>query len=193
VQGVVRAHQGGIALHSVLGKGTTFQIYLPCAARPRKAPRRATSQSAANRIPIARRTILVVEDEAALRVSISRMLRREGFSVIESANGPGALNLFRDRKDEIDLVLLDAIVPGDSNSSFLAEASAIRPGIIAILMSAQVPKKAAPASHAAQIAGLLRKPFQLRDMVKLIRETLGVSEAHPAKSPEAGLNKAGAG
>jgi PAS domain S-box-containing protein len=192
VQGVVRAHQGGIALHSVLGKGTTFQIYLPCAARPRKAPHRATAQAGAKRIPIARRTVLVVEDEGALRISISRMLRREGFSVIESANGPGAVNLFRHHKDEIEVVLLDAIVPGDYSSLFLSEADAIRPGIKIILMSAHGPRKAVPASHAARIEGFLRKPFELRDMVKLIRAALGSSAAHATKPAQPGWNKAGA-
>jgi len=192
VQGVVRAHQGGIALHSVLGKGTTFQIYLPCAARPRKAPRRATTQAAARRVPIARRTVLVVEDEATLRVSISRMLRREGFSVIESTSGPGAVNLFRDHKDEIEVVLVDAVVPGDSCSLFLTEADAIRPGIKIILMSVHGPRKAVPASHAARVEGFLRKPFELREMVKLIRAALGSSAAHVAKPAQPGWNKAGA-
>jgi two-component system, cell cycle sensor histidine kinase and response regulator CckA len=192
VQGVVRAHQGGIALHSVLGKGTTFQIYLPCAARPRKAPRRATTQATAKRIPIARRTVLVVEDETALRVSISRMLRREGFFVIESANGPAAVNFFRDHKDEIDLVLFDAIGPGESSSLFLTEAGAIRPGTKLILISAHGQKKATPASHGVQLAGFLRKPFQLRDMVKLIRDSLGSSADHAAKPAQPGWNKAGA-
>jgi PAS domain S-box-containing protein len=192
VQGVVRAHQGGIALHSVLGKGTTFQIFLPCAARPRKAPHRANTQAAAKRIPITRRTVLVVENEDALRVSISSMLRREGFSVIESAIGPGALNLFRDHKDEIEVVLLDAIVPGDSSSLFLAEAATSRPGIKIILMSAHGPRKAVPAAHAARIEGFLRKPFELREMVKLIRAALGSQAAHSPKLPQTGLNKAGA-
>lgn len=190
VQGVVRAHEGGIALHSVIGKGTTFQIYLPCAARPRKAPQRATSHGASKSIPIIRRTVLVVEDETALRVSISRMLRREGFSVIESSNGPGAVDFFRVHKDEIDVVLLDAGVPGDSSSSFPSEASSIRPGIKTILMSAHGAKKAAPSSDVAQVAGFLRKPFRLRDMVKLIRETLRAGEGYPESQP--GLNKAGA-
>jgi two-component system cell cycle sensor histidine kinase/response regulator CckA len=191
VQGVVRAHQGGIALHSILGKGTTFQIYLPCAAQPYRTPRRAAPQAVAKRSPVPRRTVLVVEGEDSLRISISRALRREGFSVIEAADGSSAVNLFRNHKNEIEAVLLDLITPGASSSSFVTEASAIRPGIKIIFMSAQGAKKALPSLQAEQIGGFLRKPFPLRDMVKLVRETLSSSAAPSAKPPQSRLNRAG--
>jgi PAS domain S-box-containing protein len=87
VQGIVCAHQGKIELTSQPGKGTTFKVLWPSTSQPSKGSRAPASTRARSQITHTNGTVLLVEDEALLRLSISKMLRRAGFSVIEAADG----------------------------------------------------------------------------------------------------------
>jgi DNA-binding response OmpR family regulator len=113
-----------------------------------------------------------VEDEAALRFSVSKMLRKQGFSVIEAGDGSAAVDLVRCYKDSIELILLDLTVPGASTTEVVAEAQRIRPGIAIVLMSAYSRELAPHSVDVSQVRGFIRKPFQMRDLVQLLRDTL---------------------
>ena len=172
VQGIVRAHDGAIKLTSQPGEGTTFEILLPCAGQALKQDRSSQAPVSAERSSGATGVVLMVEDEEVLRLSVSKMLRKKGFSVVEAGDGYTALDLFRARKDSIDLILLDMTIPGASSREVILEAARIRPEIKIILTSAYSRSMAIPAVDAPQIKGFVRKPFQLSELVQLLRDTL---------------------
>jgi PAS domain S-box-containing protein len=170
VQGVVRAHGGTIHLDSTPGQGATFHILWPIARPLMAAPSAATGATSAAPGRTAG-TILIVEDETVLRLSLSKMLRKEGFAVIEAEDGTTAVELVRSHHDEIDVVLLDMTIPGAASRTVVAEAARIRPGIKVLLTSAYNQEMAWPSAD-ANVCGFIRKPFRLQDLIGMIQETL---------------------
>jgi CheY-like chemotaxis protein len=119
-------------------------------------------------------TVLVVEDEVVLRLSISKMLRKEGFTVIEAGDGSAAMDLLSDLNRQIDVMLLDMTIPGMPSRTVVTEAGRLRPDVKVLLTSAYSREMAGQAGGLAQVKGFIRKPFALRDLVELLRETLSV-------------------
>jgi DNA-binding response OmpR family regulator len=116
--------------------------------------------------------VLLVEDEDTLRLSVSKILRKKGFSVIEASDGRSAVNVLRDLKESIDLILLDMTIPGTSSLGVVQEARRIRPEAKIILTSAYSREIAMASIDGAQVRGYIRKPFRLADLVQMLRDTL---------------------
>jgi len=171
VQGIVRGHNGAIHLVSAPGQGTTFRIFLPCAGEPLPEQLIATVPTSRAQIT-GTKTVLVVEDEASLRLSVSKMLRKKGFSVIEATDGSVAIDLLRARGRHIDAILLDMTIPGKPSHEVLAEAVRIRPDVEVILTSAYSREMVVPSADAPHVKGFIRKPFRLEELVHLLRDTL---------------------
>ncbi len=119
-------------------------------------------------------TVLVVEDEDPLRQAVVKMLRKTGFGVLEAADGSAAIDLLRGNVGKIDVILLDVTIPGAPSLEVVAEAAEIRPDTRVILTSAYSREMLAPMLDTAQVRGFVRKPFQLADLLKTIRENLPV-------------------
>ena len=172
VQGIVRSLQGASRVVSEPGKGTAFQILLPCAgaAAPADAGAAAGIDEAARASRTA--TVLVVEDEDPLRLAVRKMLGRAGFGVLEAANGSDAIEVLRARAGEIDLLLLDVTIPGASSQEVLAEAVQARPDLKVILTSAYGEDMVNATLSAPQVRGFVRKPFQLHDLARTLRNAL---------------------
>jgi PAS domain S-box-containing protein len=168
VQGIVRAHGGSIQVDSARGMATTFQILFP-SQRPLAETRPAQTPQLAARISLAEGTVLLVEDEGMLRLAVAKMLRKQGFSVMEAADGIAAIELFKAQPDRIDLVLLDMTIGGCSSREVLAEATRIRPEIKVVLMSAYSRETAKSFFDSPQIRAFIRKPFSLGDLTRLLR------------------------
>jgi DNA-binding response OmpR family regulator len=124
--------------------------------------------------------VLIVEDEVTLRLSVARMLRKQGFSVLEAPDGDRAVELIRDRSNEVALVLLDITLPGTSGPEVLAELRRIRPAAKVILTSAYGRETIAGSLKAFEPQGFLRKPYQLRHLVAVVREALPAGKDQPA-------------
>jgi CheY-like chemotaxis protein len=120
------------------------------------------------------RTILVVEDEPALLVAVSKMLQRRGFSVIQANDGSSALELIRGHKDRIDAMLLDVTLPGVSSREVFEEADRLRPDLVAILTSAYSQERATACFGGLPVNYFIRKPFHINDLVSLLQEMLSV-------------------
>jgi PAS domain S-box-containing protein len=173
VDGIVRALGGTIRLTSEPGHGTTFQILLPCETG---AAGQSDAISGTEDLgPVQRANILIVEDEDPLRQAVTKMLRQTGFAVFEVADGFSAIDLLRVNGGKIDLILLDMTIPGASSAEVIAEAAKVRPDIRVVLTSAYSQEMIARAMKDPQIRGFIRKPFQLGNLERTLRNTLSMS------------------
>jgi PAS domain S-box-containing protein len=172
VQGIVRSLGGAIQLTSEPDRGTTFQVFLPCAQAAASASGRAMSGDGGDTIRGQDGTVLVVEDEGGLRQPIVKMLRKSGFEVLEAADGTSAIDLLRAHGAGIDAVLLDMTIPGASSREVVDAAANVRPDIKVILTSAYSQEMIEGSMRAPQIRSFIRKPFQFGELLKMIRSSL---------------------
>src|SRR5262249_8492246 len=135
--------RGTIRVVSAPGRGTTFKILLPCAEHTVPADRAGISTAGKGKLRSREATVLVVEDEDALRQAVSKMLRKVGFSVIEASNGSVALELISAHKEDLDMILLDITLPGLSSREVFEEARRLRPDVPVVVTSAYSEKMAA--------------------------------------------------
>jgi PAS domain S-box-containing protein len=173
VQGIVRDHGGSINLASSPGQGTTISIYLPCACTGRPSSRESVQPAAAaeQQRPLSG-TVLIVEDEDALRVAVAQMLRKKGFLVIEAGDGSSALELVRGYKHGIDAMLLDMTLPGVSSREVFEEARKFHSRLKVILTSAYSRQTVDASFNGLPVERFLRKPFPLADLVGSLQEAL---------------------
>lgn len=169
VDGIVRSLGGEIHLISQPAQGTTFQIGLPCVETAAGATTEPTSAIENLSSPSRYATVLVVEDEEPLRQAVTKTLRKTGFEVFEAADGTSAVDLIRAKREKIDVILLDATIPGASSAEVLAEAAKAQPPMRIILTSAYSQEALAGPMSAAGVCGFIRKPFQLNDLIETLQ------------------------
>ena len=131
VYGITRQHNGFVDVYSEMGKGTVFKVYLPALdgkVEAKESKRHFELESATE-------TILLVEDDSNLRRTMTRMLEGFGHKVIEACDGDEAISRYFEHKDEIDLVLMDVIMPRKSGGDAYQELKAMEPDLKIILMS----------------------------------------------------------
>jgi two-component system cell cycle sensor histidine kinase/response regulator CckA len=169
VYGIVKDHRGFIACYSELGEGTTFKIYFPVLAGDRMG--RSEQQENAE-IRGGTETILLVDDDNAVRELGEEMLRRFGYSVIAAADGEKALEIYREKQEYISLVILDLIMPGMGGHKCLEEILRVdhsQSVVIASGYSVADPTNEALKSGAK---GYIKKPYEIGQMLKVIRQVL---------------------
>jgi two-component system, cell cycle sensor histidine kinase and response regulator CckA len=168
--GIIKQHGGSIALYSEAGFGSTFKIYLPRVAEP-AAPAPRHEESAAT--PHGSETILLAEDEPAVRTLASRVLRERGYVVIEAANGHEALRAAEERDGaEIDLLLTDMVMPKMGGGALAERLKALYPGIRVLFISGYTDSTLI---HHGQFDGgteFMHKPFSPTDLARKVRELL---------------------
>jgi two-component system, cell cycle sensor histidine kinase and response regulator CckA len=179
VQGIVRAHRGGVHIVSAPGKGTVFQVFLPCAPKEASVPTRVITSGELEQFNVGTGTILVVEDEELLRLSVSMALRKRGFSVMEAKDGSVALDLMRARKDGIDAVLLDVTLPGISGREVFQEILRMRPDLKVIVTSAYDLGTVSASFAELPVHHFIRKPFHLVELARMLESTLSAETSAP--------------
>jgi PAS domain S-box-containing protein len=168
VRTIARKYGGSIRITSAPGRGTRFSVMLPCAAG--QAESEGVARSVSTSLAGTGRTVLIVEDEDGLRLAIAVLLRRNGFQVIEAQDGSAAVELLRTHSQAIDTILLDLTIPGVSSEDVIEEARRLRSDVRIFLTSAYSRGNGAPPFNAPQVRGFVRKPYQIRELVRLLSE-----------------------
>jgi PAS domain S-box-containing protein len=169
--GIVKQHHGYINVYSEPGMGTIFKIYLPLITTVEE-PKPAATAFAEKELPRGTETVLVAEDDRALRHLARDVLEEVGYTVIEAENGDDAINKFMEQKDKIQIVVLDMIMPKKSGKEAFDAIRKVRPDIKAIFISGYT----ADRLHMENILGegmeLLLKPTSPKVLIKKVREIL---------------------
>ena len=174
VFGIVRQSRGDVEVESAPGRGTTFRVWLPAAEEtPEIADATAPSASPARAV-----TVLLVEDEPAVRAVARNALTRSGHAVIEAAGASEALEIARSGV-EIDVLLTDVVMPGVNGRELAERIVSLRPSIQVVYMTGYA--DTALAHHGMLDAGVLlvQKPFTLDALASKIAEA---TRSRPARS-----------
>ncbi len=168
VYGIVKQHGGLIHVYSELGKGTSFRIYLPFHAG---APEALVAEAAPELVG-GTETILLAEDNDALRATASKLLERLGYQVIPVANGQEALEVLAERGDAIQVAVLDVVMPGIGGAEVFEQVHARHPKLRFVLTTGYSPGT----SHLKPLqrlpAGVLPKPYGLQALAQAVRRVL---------------------
>jgi signal transduction histidine kinase/CheY-like chemotaxis protein len=180
VYGIVKQSGGFVWVESAPGKGTTFEIYLPHGQGAKVDEVQKVKPGA---IPRGKETILVVEDEAAVRELACEFLKSAGYSVLEAKNGAEALETIARNTTTIHLVLADMIMPRMGGAELAERLKKERPELKVLFMSGY-------SEHAGEESGkispqaILTKPFSIATLIGRVRETLGGLPANKASESE---------
>jgi len=169
VYGIIKQHDGHITANSEPGQGTTIRIYLPFAGNGPIKPVRAEEPG---RPPTGNETVLVVEDDNEVRVLHHAVLETFGYRVLEAVDGEDAVDQFICNRDEIDLVVMDVVMPRKNGRQAYAEIVALRPDIKVLFMSGYAEDIVQEKGIAADGLNFIPKPVAPLEMLRRIRETL---------------------
>jgi PAS domain S-box-containing protein len=169
VYGVIKQSGGYILVESEVGKGTTFEIYLPRVDQEIESPAESSRPA-----PVAsdRRTILLVEDEHALRKLTLRTLQQFGYTVLEAQDAGEALKI-ASGETSIDLLLTDVVMPGMSGKGLADALSAQRRDVRVLYMSGYTDGEIAPHGALEASTSILRKPFTRDQLMRQVAEAFG--------------------
>jgi two-component system, cell cycle sensor histidine kinase and response regulator CckA len=170
VFGVVQNHKGYIDVESDLGKGTTFRVYLP--ASQDAAPIIENDEETMEEIPGGTETLLVVEDEEMLMMSLRMVLVEKGYKVLSAGDGLMALKIYQEKKNEIALVLTDLGLPNITGLEVCQRIKKIKPKERMILATGFLDPEMKSEFLKAEIRDFLYKPYDLKKVLKVIREVL---------------------
>jgi two-component system cell cycle sensor histidine kinase/response regulator CckA len=166
VLGIVRAHKGALKVYSEPGKGTTFKVLFPSPEEVGEGAR--TNDSSAFVDWRGQGTILLVDDEETLLRLGARMLEHLGFTVLTAADGRQAVDLYREKGKEIDLVLMDLTMPHMDGAEAFGELRRLNPDVRVVLSSGYAEEDVLSRFAGKKPAGVIQKPFTLARL----RETL---------------------
>ncbi len=168
VQGVVQQHGGYIECFTELGKGTTFDIYLPVP----KESEEPTKASGKPTFPKGTETILFVDDEEDIRELGKRYLNRAGYTVLLAQNGTEALGIYKNRQEDISLIVLDLIMPEMSGRQCLEQILKMNPRMKALIASGRSSGGTKQDAMGIGARGFVRKPFDMKQLLQAVRDVL---------------------
>jgi len=172
VYGIVKQSGGYIWVFSEPDKGTTFKIYLPRIAETVESVAQVASSADSDTTAPGMETILVVEDEANLRYLARQFLEKQGYRVIEAADGAVAMQIAVAHEGMIHLLLTDVVMPGMNGRELAQRISEIRPNVKVLFMSGYTENVIGHNGTLDAGVRLLQKPFTLRDLRNKVREVL---------------------
>jgi signal transduction histidine kinase/CheY-like chemotaxis protein len=165
--GIVKQAGGHIGVYSEVGVGTTMKVYLP------KVARNGSSISTVHeKIKRGSETILLVEDDKAVRGITRRMLLSQGYTVLEASDGAEALELLGSNSARVDLLLTDVVLPGMGGREVAEKARAMRPDIKVLFVSGYTDDVILQNQLLEHDVSLLQKPFTPQALARKLRESI---------------------
>ncbi len=168
VYGIVKSHNGHISVYSEPGEGTTFSLYFPVSESEIVEIKKEFN------IIKGEATILVVDDEESVRGMAEDMLDVLGYNVLTAADGRKAVNIYKENKNEIDLVILDMIMPIMAGKETYRELRKITPDIKVLLASGYSENDKTKEILDEGALGFVQKPFGIQELSKTLDDTLNV-------------------
>ena len=168
-KGIVKNHQGFIECTSTPGIGTTFRIVLPALAAAFEA---GAEPAALDRIITGTETLMLVDDEISILETVREAIMLFGYRVVTARNGEEALEIYAEQKDEIELIVLDLIMPGGGGKKCLRGLRKINPEVKVLMTSGYVSADQAKELVEDGAAGFLHKPYRPEDLLLNIRHIL---------------------
>ncbi len=167
VLGIVRAHFGALKVYSRPGQGTTFKVLLPASAsavESHTAPAKRELSGAG--------TVLVVDDEEIVRVTAKHTLERYGYRTVLANDGAAALEVYRYRPADIELVLLDLTMPVMNGEETLRHLQQVNPRVKVLLSSGYNEVEAVQRFAGKGLAGFIQKPYTAAGLAEKVKEVL---------------------
>jgi PAS domain S-box-containing protein len=182
VYGIVKQSGGNIWVNSEVGCGTTFKIYLP---RVDEVVEREEVRNLSAELPQGRETVLLVEDEEQVRQITRVILEMNGYRVLEAANGEEALSIYKQHERQLDLVMIDAVLPQMSGRELAQSLETLCPGIKVLFMSGYTDDAIVRHGLLDHEIAFLQKPFTPDTLTRKVREVLDAQRRNGAQEPEA--------
>jgi len=171
VYGIIKSHNGFCTIESTPSKGTDFRIYIPVAGRKdEKAP------PAREPISLDGRTILLVDDEVIVTAMLTDYLEDLGCTAIVAHNGKEAVDIFKQRREEIDLVILDIIMPVMGGRETYQELIKIQPDVLVLVSSGYMMNTETQEILNMGAQGFLQKPYRMDDVLHKISSIMNQAD-----------------
>lgn len=168
VYGIVLGHKGHIECYSEVGAGTTFKIYFPIIDSESQFETKAPEMVACS----GSETVMIVDDEPYLTELGENLLSAAGYKIITAVNGKEAVEIYKEKKDEISLILLDLAMPTMGGKECLTKLVEIDPDVKVIIASGYSAEATRLELGGTGIKGFIEKPFNLNQMLLTIRQVL---------------------
>jgi len=168
IYGIVQQHGGWIDVYSEVDHGTTFKVYIPEASSETSATVAATSVTGSKRLA----TILVAEDQAAIRLLAEDVLSEAGHQVMTAPNGRAALELAEGHSGAIDLLITDVVMPGMNGPELASHLNRARPGLLVLYTSGYTDHALLHGGVIETGTAFLQKPFLPQSLLARVEELL---------------------
>jgi PAS domain S-box-containing protein len=166
VYGTIQDMKGTIKANSEVGKGTTFSLYIPI----------TENQIIETRDPLeiirGTGTILLVDDEANIRLSAAKFLTSIGYTILEASNGQDAIEILKSKSNEIDLIVLDMIMPVLNGIETYEQIKVMNIECPVIISTGYIKEMELDKIMKDGIAGMIRKPFQMRELSRIVAQSI---------------------
>jgi two-component system cell cycle sensor histidine kinase/response regulator CckA len=167
VYGVVKNHGGFINVYSETGQGSTFKVYLPLSGKPEILESATEAE-----VTGGHETILIIDDEEAIRQVASDILGSYGYRVRLAADGEEGVSIYRRQARQIDMVILDMVMPRQGGRETFLELKKIDPKVRVLFSTGYSQNEKVNEIMALGVRGFIQKPYQVRDLLAKVRDIL---------------------